>query len=300
MGSAQSILDDSTDTEFAAGVSLTVTTFAAIGALIGSTSTEILKGRANLRYADGAVSMLGLIGTLGVVTFVVKMVFNPSELKALGISTTSPMRGTWEAIKAMQRTDDLFAIGDKFVMEQGEHISNGQIEQRTSSLLVEEYTTNEDPTAMLYHQNTLWLGERSAAFIDCHACVRFNRNIRLRMMFTILLEVVVGTGVTFSLTALATADVLRNWPMWLLIAGKVFLSLVSAFRFYSRAKILKLNARGRWAAIRACPNTGESVRSCSPHIVQTMRQSNGDGYCDTRSAIVYSKCAYRVVQGTTS
>jgi hypothetical protein len=65
MGAAQSILKDKADTEFAVGVSLAVTTFAAIGALIGSISTEILKGRAVLLYGDGAVSLLGLVGTLG-------------------------------------------------------------------------------------------------------------------------------------------------------------------------------------------------------------------------------------------
>jgi hypothetical protein len=65
MGAAQSILNDKADTEFAVGVSLAVTTFAAIGALIGSISIEILKGRAVLLYVDGAVSLLGLVGTLG-------------------------------------------------------------------------------------------------------------------------------------------------------------------------------------------------------------------------------------------
>ncbi len=74
----------------------------------------------------------------------------------------------------MSDNDNLFALGRPFIMEQGEHTGEGNFEQRTSALLVQEYTTNEDPTAREYHQNLLWLGDRTNALIDCKACVRFN------------------------------------------------------------------------------------------------------------------------------
>jgi hypothetical protein len=88
----------------------------------------------------------------------------------------------------MSPNDNLFALGNKFIMEQGVYEPVGRFEQRTSSLLVGEYTTNEDPTLMEYPQNMLWLGERSAAYIDCYACVRFNNTIKCRLIKTFFFE----------------------------------------------------------------------------------------------------------------